>query len=53
VGFDLEARASRHGLGIISMKERVRLVNGEFSVRSDPGHGTTVTVFAPVPKEEQ
>jgi signal transduction histidine kinase len=53
VGFDLEARASRHGLGIISMKERVGLVNGEFSIRSDPGHGTTVTVFAPVPKEEQ
>jgi PAS domain S-box-containing protein len=51
VGFDPAAAASRHGLGIVSMKERVALVQGEFSVRSQPGRGTEVGVFVPLPRE--
>jgi PAS domain S-box-containing protein len=51
VGFASEAGASRRGLGIISMKERMRLVEGKFSVRSEPGHGTTITAFTPLSKE--
>jgi PAS domain S-box-containing protein len=50
VGFDPES-LRRPGLGIISMKERVRLVQGEFSIYSRPGQGTEVTVFVPLPKE--
>ena len=42
-----EAR-KRGGLGLISMEERVRLVNGKFSIRSQPGNGTTVEVFVPL-----
>ena len=33
------------------MKERVRLVQGEFSIHSQPGQGTTVTVSVPLPRE--
>ena len=40
-GFD-STSLNRHGLGLISMQERMRLVAGTLSVRSDPGRGTTV-----------
>lgn len=47
-GFDA-ARAQREsGLGLSSMQERVRLVQGTWSVRSEPGHGTRVEVCAPL-----
>jgi PAS domain S-box-containing protein len=52
VGFDETAARSMHGLGIISMKERVRLVEGEFSIHFQPGQGTEVTVAVPLSKEE-
>jgi signal transduction histidine kinase len=48
-GFDFEA-GRRQGLGIISMKERVRIVQGEFSLHSQPGQGTEVRAFVPMPK---
>lgn len=47
-GFDSQAALSRPGLGIVSMKERVMLVQGEFSVHSEPGQGTEVVVFVPL-----
>ena len=50
VGFDSES-LRRPGLGIVSMKERVRLVQGEFSIHSQPGQGTEVEVFVPLPTE--
>ena len=51
VGFDSEVSLPRPGLGIVSIKERVRLVQGELDIRSEPGHGTTVTVFVPLAKQ--
>ena len=48
VGFASKAVATRRGLGIVSMKERVALVHGEFSIRSEPGQGTELSVFVPV-----
>jgi PAS domain S-box-containing protein len=44
------ARVHGGGLGILSMQERVRLVNGEFSVQSCPGKGTEVSVQIPLPR---
>ena len=41
-GFDLEAARRGRGLGLTRMEQRVRLVNGTFSVNSQPGKGTTV-----------
>jgi PAS domain S-box-containing protein len=37
------------GLGILNMRERVRWVNGNFSVNSQPGGGAQVTVKVPIP----
>jgi PAS domain S-box-containing protein len=48
-GFDLEAAARGRGLGLTSMKERLKLVGGEFSIESQMKQGTTI--FARVPLE--
>jgi signal transduction histidine kinase len=48
VGLDSEPRKSGHGLGVISMRERARLVQGDFSIHSQPGQGTTLTVSVPL-----
>lgn len=40
----------RDGLGLTSMRERTELLGGNFSVTSDPGHGTTVSVTIPTRK---
>ena len=47
-GFDIDEARKSGGLGLISMEERVRLVNGKFKIRSQPGVGTTVEVFVPL-----
>lgn len=39
------------GLGLASMEERVRLVRGEFTVSTNPGRGTAITVRIPLPEE--
>jgi signal transduction histidine kinase len=48
VGFDpLEVR-SMPGLGISSMRERVQLIEGNFSIRSHPGTGVVISVRVPL-----
>ena len=37
------------GLGLVSMKERARLVNGTVELRGGPGEGVTVTMRVPIP----
>lgn len=49
-GFDLDEALKKGGLGLISMEERVRLVNGKLTIQSAPGRGTLVTAFVPLPK---
>lgn len=41
------------GLGIASMRERVREVGGKFSIRSEPGAGTTVQAWAPLAAQNE
>ena len=41
-GFEEQEAFTRHGLGLISMRERLQLVRGELSVESKPGAGTTI-----------
>jgi len=48
VGFDPDSDTTQAGLGLISMRERVRLVNGRISVYSAPGQGTHVEVRVPL-----
>jgi signal transduction histidine kinase len=45
IGFDSET--SSQGLGLISMSERLRGVNGQFRLHSIPGHGTEIWVEVP------
>jgi PAS domain S-box-containing protein len=51
-GFDLQEGRGRGGLGLVSMEERTRMVNGTFSIRSHPGKGTRVEVRAPLHQRE-
>ncbi len=53
VGFDLQQSHHRVGIGLASMEERVRLINGEFSVESTPGRGTIIKARAPLNKETE
>jgi len=50
-GFDPHSLNGHHGLGLISMRERMRLVHGEFEVDSKLGYGTTIRVRVPVPAD--
>jgi PAS domain S-box-containing protein len=52
-GFKLQDKQKGQGLGLISMRERMRLVHGEFTVRTEPGRGTTINCKAPIPPEEE
>jgi signal transduction histidine kinase len=48
VGFDPEVARQGRGLGLISMQERLNLVNGRISIQSEPQAGTVVNVRVPV-----
>jgi PAS domain S-box-containing protein len=47
-GFELQDVKGKGGLGLVSMDERVRLVNGSFRIQSAPGQGTCVEVRVPL-----
>jgi PAS domain S-box-containing protein len=47
-GFDLGSPFLKKGLGLISMRERVRLVRGEINVFSRPQRGTRIEVSVPL-----
>ena len=47
-GFDEAAASIQGGLGLASMRERLRLIDGELTVRSQPGHGTRLTARVPI-----
>jgi PAS domain S-box-containing protein len=47
VGFDLDSPGRKRSLGLASMRERIRLVNGTLDIESAPGHGTTVVAWVP------
>jgi signal transduction histidine kinase len=46
-GFDPQRSRDHPSLGLASMRERVRLLQGEFDIESTPGHGTTVMAWVP------
>jgi len=45
-GFDLKETEKKPGLGLVSMQERVRLIQGNISIESRPGKGTVINVRA-------
>jgi len=55
IGFDPDSlaadagdRAAVGGYGILGMQERVALLDGKMTIRSDPGEGTEITVAVPI-----
>jgi PAS domain S-box-containing protein len=50
-GFDLETATQGRGLGLTSMQERVRLINGVIEIQSKPMGGTTIHVRVPLRSE--
>jgi PAS domain S-box-containing protein len=50
-GFDAESAMNQGGLGLISMRERVRLVGGTIAIESKPMGGTTIHVRVPFESE--
>jgi PAS domain S-box-containing protein len=51
-GFDRETAMQGRGLGLASMQERVRLVNGTIEIQSKPMGGTTIHVRVPFGSEK-
>jgi PAS domain S-box-containing protein len=47
VGFEPDEPRVRGSLGLVSMQERLRLVNGTLDVESAQGHGTSITAWVP------
>jgi signal transduction histidine kinase len=50
-GFDQESERSKKGLGFISMRERLRLVDGCIHIHTRPNQGTRVEVSVPMTRE--
>ena len=48
IGFDPLQAKKKTSLGLASMEERVRLIQGDFSIQSQPGQGTEIKVRAPL-----
>ena len=48
VGFDYRGVLGSHGLGLVSMQERLHLVHGQFTIDSRYGHGTRVSARVPL-----
>jgi signal transduction histidine kinase len=51
IGFDPASPANTGGIGLVSMKERIRLVDGEFTLKTARGQGTRINAWAPIPKD--
>jgi two-component system, NarL family, sensor kinase len=49
-GFNDQQSNGKQTLGLTSMKERTVLLQGNFSIKSEPGSGTTVEIFLPYKK---
>jgi len=48
IGFNVEQALNSHGLGLTSMKERLKLVDGRLSIESHPQGGTTIHASVPL-----
>jgi len=52
-GFDLEAAMNQEGLGLVSMRERLKLLNGTFFIETQPQSGTTIHACVPLARESK
>jgi PAS domain S-box-containing protein len=49
-GFDAEEAKARKSLGLVGMRERALLLNGEIQIEGVAGEGTTLTLRIPLPR---
>ena len=47
-GFNVKDGAHRQGLGLCSMRERARLIDGRFEIHSEEEKGTRIDVWTPI-----
>jgi PAS domain S-box-containing protein len=52
-GFEVEEAKKNRGLGLVSMQERIHLVQGRFAVDSKPGKGTRIFAAVPFTAEDE
>jgi two-component system, NarL family, sensor kinase len=54
-GFDVQktmaADSLHHGMGLVSMQERVRMLGGTFNLESQEGSGTKISILIPLDKK--
>jgi PAS domain S-box-containing protein len=48
MGFDVENSKSTEGLGLVSMRERILMLNGKISIESKPNAGTRIRAYVPL-----
>ena len=48
VGFEISKVRKTAGLGMVSMRERMHLIGGDFTISSQPGSGTKIQARAPL-----
>ena len=53
VGFDGHSALEHQGLGLVSMRERLQLVNGELLIQSEHGQGTVIQARVPLSTQER
>jgi len=49
IGFDPASAHCGQGIGLVSMRERLRLIEGELTIESASPHGTRICARAPLP----
>ena len=49
VGFDTQRAVPSDGVGLVAIRERLKLVNGDCVIVSRPGEGTRVEAWVPLP----
>jgi PAS domain S-box-containing protein len=52
IGFNVESAKQGKGLGLTSIDERVRMVNGTITIQSRPRGGTTIHIEIPLQSED-
>ena len=53
IGFDPQDAMYQHGIGLVSMRERIQIVRGEMKITSTPGAGTTICARVPWQRSQQ
>jgi signal transduction histidine kinase len=53
IGFDWTEVRKQPGLGLSSMRERARLMNGKLSIQSQPEKGTVISISVPLTRERK